>query len=70
VSRALIRWLLAGVALLSAIALVALALSVLSREGVTLGSLVLVAVSLFVALLLVVGFVGALRKPPPPPPPA
>ena len=39
-------------------------LSVLTREGITLGGLVLVALAIGVLAVLGIGIVGALRKPP------
>ena len=54
-----------GVALLFIVALAVFTLSVLTREGITLGGLVLLVLALGVLVVLGVGIVGALRKPPP-----
>jgi hypothetical protein len=53
-----------GTALLFIVALAWLTLSVLVREGTTLGGLALIALAVFVLIVLGVGIVGALRKPP------
>jgi hypothetical protein len=59
------RVLVLAVAVVFIVALAALTLSVLAREGITLGGLVLIALSFFVLVVLGVGIIGALRKPPP-----
>jgi hypothetical protein len=58
------RLLVLGTALLFIVALAWLTLSVLVREGTTLGGLALIALAMFVLIVLAVGIVGALRKPP------
>jgi len=58
------RLVVLGVALLFIVAFGWLTLSVLTREGITLGGLVLAALAIGVLVVLGVGIVGALRKPP------
>ena len=52
------------IAVLFIVALAGLTLSVATREGTTLGGLVLVALAIGVLVVLGIGIVAALRKPP------
>jgi hypothetical protein len=58
------RFLVGGVAILFAIFFAALTLSVLSTTRVTPAGLMLIAIALFLAIVLLVGVAGSLRKPP------
>jgi hypothetical protein len=58
------RLIVLAVALVFIVAFAWLTLSVLTREGITLGGLVLIALAIGVLVVMGVGIVGALRKPP------
>jgi hypothetical protein len=58
------RLVVLGVAILFIVTLGGLTIGMVSREGITLGGLVLIVLAVFVLIVLGVGIVGALRRPP------